>query len=170
QVTGRPIRDGAGRSRGGVIVLSDISLLKYTQDQVAALALVDELTQLANRRAFRERLELLSHEAARGRRFALTLVDIDHFKRVNDVHGHDVGDQVLIAVARTLQAQVRRSDLVARLGGEEFCVLEADVGDEAAAMAERLRVAIASIERPVRVTASFGVAHTGVVPADVLLR
>jgi diguanylate cyclase (GGDEF)-like protein len=169
QVTGRTIRDGAGRPRGGVIVLSDISLLKHTQAQVTALALLDELTGLANRRAFRERLAGLGR-AARGRGFALTLVDIDHFKRINDVHGHDVGDQVLVTAARTLRAHARRGDLVARIGGEEFCVLQADITEDAIALAEDLRIAIASIREPVAITASFGVCHTGIAPADRLLK
>jgi diguanylate cyclase (GGDEF)-like protein len=170
QVTGRTIRDGAGRPRGGVIVLSDISLLKHTQAQVTALALLDELTGLANRRAFRERLAGLGRGSARGKGFALTLVDIDHFKRINDVHGHDVGDQVLVAAARTLRAHVRRGDLVARIGGEEFCVLQADITEDAIALAEDLRIAIASIREPVAITASFGVCHTGIAPPEGLLK
>jgi diguanylate cyclase (GGDEF)-like protein len=170
QVTGRTIRDGSGRPRGGVIVLSDISLLKHTQAQVTALALLDELTGLANRRAFRERLAGLGRGSARGKGFALTIVDIDHFKRINDVHGHDVGDQVLVAAARTLRAHARRGDLVARIGGEEFCVLQADITDDAIALAEDLRIAIASIREPVAITASFGVCHTGIAPPEGLLK
>jgi diguanylate cyclase (GGDEF)-like protein len=172
QVTGRTIRDRGGRPRGGVIVLSDISLLKHTQAQVTALALLDELTGLANRRAFRERLAALGRAGREGRHrdFALTLVDIDHFKRINDVHGHDVGDLVLIAAARTLREHARRGDLVARIGGEEFCVLQADITADAIALAEDLRIAIASITAPVAITASFGVCHTGIAPPDRMLK
>jgi PAS domain-containing protein len=94
----------------------------------------------------------------------------DGFKRINDVHGHDVGDQVLVAAARTLRAHVRRGDLVARIGGEEFCVLQADITEDAIALAEDLRIAIASIREPVAITASFGVCHTGIAPPEGLLK
>jgi diguanylate cyclase (GGDEF)-like protein len=123
----------------------------------------DELTGLPNRRTLRERLELLSAEAARGRRFTVAIADIDHFKRVNDTHGHGVGDQVLVAVGRALRAAIRRSDLAARTGGEEFCVIQTDV--DVALMqllTERLRAAIAAIHEPLAVTASFGVCHSSV--------
>jgi diguanylate cyclase (GGDEF)-like protein len=91
------------------------------------------------------------------------MVDVDHFKRVNDTHGHHVGDEVLIAVAQALKAGVRRVDLVARYGGEEFCVLYSGVGDsDAARLAESLRRAVAEADGPVAVTASFGVCvHSG---------
>lgn len=91
----------------------------------------------------------------------MSLIDIDHFKRVNDTYGHGAGDQLLIAVARALRLNTRESDLVARFGGEEFCVIHESV--DAATMsvlAERLRAAIAAIEFPGGVTASIGACHS----------
>jgi diguanylate cyclase (GGDEF)-like protein len=125
-------------------------------------ARTDELTGLFNRRHFHERL---AAELARAQRdvssVGLVLLDVDDFKRVNDVHGHPVGDQVLVAFGEVLAAHVRAGDVVCRTGGEEFGVIlpNADVG-EAARCAERLvravRDATWSIAGPM--TASAGVA------------
>ncbi|HEY0249985.1 MAG TPA: GGDEF domain-containing protein, partial [Kofleriaceae bacterium] len=134
---------------------------RQAQLRLAELAITDELTQLPNRRALNERLELLAAEAARGRRFSVAIIDIDHFKKVNDTHGHAVGDQVLIAVAKTLRESIRRSDMIARMGGEEFCVIQTDIDvDLMTMLTERLRVAIENISEPLSVTASFGVCHS----------
>ena len=95
EASGRPLRDTTGTVVGGVVTFRDITKLRAAQDRLAELALTDEMTGLPNLRAFRFRLEQLVHESDRGRRFALVMVDVDHFKKVNDTHGHDVGDQVL---------------------------------------------------------------------------
>jgi len=159
--TGRPVVDREGVVRGGVVTLSDVTALRRMQDRLAELAITDELTRLPNRRALRDRLELLAAEAHRGRRFSLAIVDIDHFKNVNDTHGHAIGDEVLIAVAKTLRDSIRRSDMVARMGDEEFCVLQTDIDSELMTMlTERLRAAVEAIAEPVRITASFGVCHS----------
>ncbi|HEY0191871.1 MAG TPA: diguanylate cyclase [Kofleriaceae bacterium] len=163
--TGRPVHDREGQVRGGVVTLSDTTALRVAQDRLAELAVTDELTQLPNRRALRDRLELLAAEAARGRRYSIAIADIDFFKRVNDTHGHAVGDAVLVMVAHTLREQVRRNDLVARLGGEEFCVVQTDVdAEQMLVLTERLRLAIASITEPFHITASFGVCHSSKSP------
>jgi diguanylate cyclase (GGDEF)-like protein len=171
QCTGRTLR-GPGRDlRGGVVTINDVTALRRAQRRLLELAVTDELTGLPNRRMLRERLELLSAEAARGRRFTVAIADIDHFKRVNDTHGHGVGDRVLVAVGRALRAAIRRSDLAARTGGEEFCVIQTDV--DVALMqllTERLRAAIAAISEPLAVTASFGVCHSSVaIDPDAIL-
>jgi diguanylate cyclase (GGDEF)-like protein len=127
-------------------------------------AVTDDLTQLSNRRGFMEALEL---EVRRSERFggalSLVLLDLDDFKRINDRHGHQTGDDVLVAVGETLKTRVRDVDFAARLGGEEFAVLLPHTDAHGArALAESLRSSIAAIrfgkERGVRVTASFGVA------------
>jgi diguanylate cyclase (GGDEF)-like protein len=101
----------------------------------------DALTGLANRRQFREVMRLRGGE--RAFRGALLMVDVDHFKRVNDVHGHAAGDRVLVEVARRLGAATRADDLVARWGGEEFLVFAPNVeGAELDQLAERVRVAM----------------------------
>lgn len=161
-VTARPVLDEKNHSHGGVATFRDITALRAAEEALAQLAVTDPLTCLPNQRAFRERLELLIAEGARGRKFALVMADVDHFKAVNDNHGHPVGDKVLHAVAQALSRRVRKTDLVARYGGEEFCVLLTDVDVErAGAIAEELRAAVAAITEPVAVTASFGVCGFG---------
>ena len=157
-VTGRPIRDAQGHVRGGVITFNDITEMKVARQKLEQLASTDPLTGLANQRALRERLTLLAAEGARGRRFAVVLVDIDHFKQVNDSLGHLCGDELIKRVALALNGRVRSTDLVARYGGEEFCILLSDVDEDAALhVADELRKVIAADDRPVTVTASFGV-------------
>ena len=122
-------------------------------------ARTDGLTQLANRTAFNEGFEALSQPS----RSALILVDLDGFKEVNDAFGHAVGDAVLIAVSDRLQSVVRRGDLVARIGGDEFAVICEDVPDPdaalriAAAVADAVRVPIGYEGFVVHVRASIGV-------------
>jgi diguanylate cyclase (GGDEF)-like protein len=121
-------------------------------------AQTDGLTGLANRRAFDERL---AAEAARGP-VTLVMVDLDHFKRLNDTHGHQAGDEVLREVARILRQTAPAGALPARYGGEELVLIlpGTDLADGVAA-AERLRAAIAGAGGPVPVTASLGVASAG---------
>ncbi len=128
------------------------------------LATTDPLTGLPNRRALRTGLDRgLDHAKRRGTPLSLILLDLDHFKTINDEHGHLTGDAVLRRVAEILKAHLRSTDLAARYGGEEFAVLLPDTGSDAATRtAERVRVALsaAPIEfqgRSVRVTASLGV-------------
>jgi diguanylate cyclase (GGDEF)-like protein len=127
------------------------------------LALTDPMTGCANRRALEDRVRTELAWARQAKRpLSILVTDVDKFKRVNDEHGHAVGDAVIRHVAEVLKAGVRRSDLVARYGGEEFCVLlpQADAA-HAAALAERLRQTLAGGPVPevgLSITASFGVA------------
>ncbi|MBX7102085.1 MAG: GGDEF domain-containing protein [Myxococcaceae bacterium] len=171
-------RDAEGRPSQLLGVTNDVTSLVEVHESLQALARTDELTQLANPRHLRERLAQLVAEAGRGRRFALLLADIDHFKRLNDTFGHPVGDRVLASVARTLKVAVRQVDFVARSGGEEFTVLLVDVDEaEAQRLAERLRAAVqaAAHEQPATISvggACFSSAHTAdslVHHADVAL-
>jgi len=110
----------------------------------------DYLTRLYNRRYLFDRGQALVRAARRARKSLLVaILDIDHFKRINDEHGHEVGDRALVALARLLQSGAREQDVVARLGGEEFCLLAAGVTDPEA-MLNRLREALARLEVPVR--------------------
>ena len=108
-------------------VTQNIDLIEKTQALVDA-ATKDFLTGLYNRRFFFEKGVGKLERARRERKsVALAMLDIDHFKSVNDTYGHDVGDEVLQVVSKTLQDSARADDLVARLGGEEFCVLMEDI-------------------------------------------
>ena len=137
----------------------------------------DPLTGLLNRRGFDAQMRLALALARRsGRPLAVLTVDVDHFKRINDTHGHDVGDQVLQRLAQTLQQRLRDSDVVARFGGEEFVALLPDTDLRGAAViAETLVHAMAAQDDPVagRVTISAGVSALrdgSDQPADMLRR
>ncbi|OAI54824.1 hypothetical protein AYO44_03105 [Planctomycetaceae bacterium SCGC AG-212-F19] len=127
------------------------------------LATRDGLTGCLNRRAFLEELETQWNSALRyGYPLSCVMLDIDYFKGVNDSHGHAVGDQILVHVARQLDALKRAGDVLGRYGGEEFCLLlpHTDI-EAAAAAAERLRQGIAESKcEPIGVTVSIGVSAT----------
>lgn len=144
------------------------------REQLQTLVLTDALTGVPNQRAFRGRLDQLLAEGARGRSFALVLCDIDHFKAVNDTHGHVGGDQAIVAFSTVLRHHVRKTDFVARYGGEEFAVIYTDVSESRAAeLAEQLRLAVRGISVPCGLTASFGVcaySHAFEGTTDALIR
>ena len=110
-------------------------------ERMEQLATTDGLTNLVNHRHFQELFDAMMHRAERyGRKFSLVLCDIDHFKRVNDTHGHPVGDMVLRRVARILESSARNTDVVARYGGEEFAILMEETDSEGAnTICERIR-------------------------------
>ncbi len=136
-----------------VAVFRDISQHKKSEQEIHQLAFYDSLTKLPNRRLLLDRLhQALAVSARYSRHGALLFLDLDHFKTINDTQGHSMGDQLLIEVARRLQACVREGDSVARLGGDEFVVVLEDLGsgaDEAAtqteAVAEKIRL---ELEKP----------------------
>ena len=128
-------------------------------------SLTDPLTGLPNRREFNNRLEeRMAAWNRRGEQFSLLLVDVDHFKKLNDQHGHLAGDQVLAAMGRTLRAAIRREDAVARYGGEEFAILLPNTSlEQGGEVAEKVRQAVARIKvthnnQPLNITASIGAA------------
>ncbi len=147
--------------------------------EVTQRAVIDGLTGLTNRRGFESAMATAREEADRyGWQTSLLLVDLDHFKEVNDTYGHEAGDAVLRAVSRVLRERVREIDLCARVGGEEIAVVLKNTSAAGALeLAQRLRAAIDSLRvdvagQLVRVTASIGVAtHPTVVPEwDALYR
>ncbi|MGZ6131681.1 MAG: GGDEF domain-containing protein, partial [Myxococcaceae bacterium] len=134
-------------------------------DQTERLATTDGLTGLLNHRAFQARADEALAQARRyGRACAVLLTDVDHFKAVNDTHGHPIGDQVLKGVAQILREKARDTDLVARYGGEEFAVIMPETdGKGALVIAERIREAVqAKVFQtelgPLQVTISVGIA------------
>lgn len=142
-----PVRDESGAIVGAAEVFTENAELRQVLNDLEALrqkASHDELTGAGNRRAAEIALKTRFFELHQfGTPFGLVFLDIDHFKQINDVHGHGVGDQVLRLTANTLAAALRRGDLLVRWGGEEFLVLLADA--DAAVLArvtERLRVLV----------------------------
>jgi diguanylate cyclase (GGDEF)-like protein len=138
--------------------------LQLREEQVRALSLTDQLTGIANRRKLDETVNLEIDRVRRfGGRLALAMVDIDHFKRINDEFSHQVGDAVLAAVAAVIRSQTRKTDLPSRYGGEEFAILMPETSLATAVVyAERIREMLeASTISPLPwpVTASFGVAE-----------
>lgn len=142
--------------------VSDISDLKRVEEELRALSITDSLTGIHNRRYFQDRLRA---EMSRVRRtsgsLAVIMLDIDHFKRINDQHGHAAGDGVLQELCRRISLRLRRSDVFCRLGGEEFMVLCPNTdGVQAYSLAVELWEVLRStpMDGVGTVTASFGVA------------
>ncbi|WP_240308084.1 sensor domain-containing diguanylate cyclase [Thiohalospira halophila] len=163
ETTITPVQDETGRIRAYVSSGKDVTERVEMERQLREMAVTDPLTGLANRLRFEQTLEA---ELERSLRYdnplSLVMFDIDHFKAVNDTHGHEAGDDVLRTLADCVNNQLRRSDALARWGGEEFLVLAPQVGAaEAAALAEKLRAAVAAQDFGLSdpVTASFGVAE-----------
>ncbi|NWA87602.1 diguanylate cyclase [Pseudomonas sp. D8002] len=142
--------------------VSDISDLKRVEEELRALSITDSLTGIHNRRYFQDRLkaEMIRVKRASGA-LSVIMFDIDHFKRINDQHGHAVGDEVLKELCRRISQRLRRTDVFCRLGGEEFVVLCANTdGSQAFNVALELWQALRGepMEGVGTVTASFGVA------------
>jgi diguanylate cyclase (GGDEF)-like protein/PAS domain S-box-containing protein len=186
-INSSPIMDGNRSMRGAMATFNDetalqqansvlvdmMDKLKNSQEQAKSqnvelqrLATQDPLTNCLNRRSFFERAELAWAKAvAESQPLSCIMTDIDRFKSINDNFGHSVGDQVIEAVAKHLTSSFRKTDLICRYGGEEFCILMpgAELG-QAVKVAEQARAAIAKsvsgqlkTKDPLNVTASFGV-------------
>jgi diguanylate cyclase (GGDEF)-like protein len=182
-----PIHDDRGNVRGAISTfddlteleqknvtlqktLSDLTRSKRAVDlkskELEFLATRDPLTNCLNRRAFNEQIPRLFHEARSADKcLVCMMVDIDHFKRVNDNHGHSMGDKVIKFLAGTIANNIRTDDVLARFGGEEFCVImSVDSPTQAKAVAERMRESIkagdpSQFTASIRITASFGLAE-----------
>ena len=147
----RPVYDQAGKHIGQRASNRDISDRKAAEEQIRNLAFYDTLTQLPNRRLLNDRLgQTMASSKRSGRYAALMFLDLDNFKPLNDTYGHDVGDLLLVEVARRINSCVREVDTVARFGGDEFVVMlsELDVDkdestSQANIVAEKIRVLLA---------------------------
>jgi diguanylate cyclase (GGDEF)-like protein/PAS domain S-box-containing protein len=167
RIRAAPIRDDSGRIVGAVETFSDNSVERAARQQAETLerlALLDALTGIGNRRYLESRLRAKLDQTQRyGWPLGVVFVDVDHFKHVNVPHGHAVGDEVLRAVARTMEGGARSFDAVGRWGGEEFVAALTSVEPpEAVAAGERLRTLVASTRVPagsrhLHVTVSVGV-------------
>jgi diguanylate cyclase (GGDEF)-like protein/PAS domain S-box-containing protein len=175
-----PHRDADGRVIGVIGLLRDVTKRREAENAVRHLAYHDALTGLPNRRLFQERLrETVANAARYSRRFAVMILDLDRFKEVNDAHGHEAGDRLLRLFAGRLRTLLRKGDLLARMGGDEFVLLLPEVAGEhdVAPVAEKI---VAALSEPflvegeeVRVTASLGYAlhpDDGIDARDLLRR
>ena len=159
----------------------EITLLQEELEQERKRASTDPLTGLANRRAFTEALTHASQTTGAPGELTLLMADIDHFKRINDTHGHLIGDRVIRFLAQVLQQNTKGKDLAARYGGEEFIVMLTNTGLRGAeVVAEAIRAAVADAKlvrsdnkQPLgQITVSLGVAsyHPGEDPLETINR
>lgn len=157
-----PLRGRDGTVRGVVAVLRSIAERKALEEQLYEAGLTDPQTGLSNRRAF---IAMLEHHLAERADGCIALFDLDHFRALNDRHGHVVGDKVLVLFAQLLRSLVRSGDTVARIGGEKFGVLFPGAStDQAEAAVARVLATLSGTSRAVdntivRVSASAGVAR-----------
>jgi diguanylate cyclase (GGDEF)-like protein/PAS domain S-box-containing protein len=161
-----PLRDATGVLSHFAFFARDIHHVKMIEQQLAKLALIDSLTGTLNRPALHQQAD---KEFTRSKRYhrplSVIMLDIDHFKQVNDRYGHQAGDQVLQIFAEACQEIIRSTDLLGRVGGEEFAILLPDTPSKAAChLAERLRQRITKYpylagDMLIEVTASLGVAE-----------
>ncbi|QDV67771.1 putative diguanylate cyclase YdaM [Rosistilla carotiformis] len=163
-----------GDCKGMLLSLDDVSVLEEQNEQLRFLATRDPMTSCLNRRSFFEHLEQTWKSAFRYKHpVSCLMVDVDHFKGINDSFGHAVGDEVLKGVSAALLATARDTDFVCRYGGEEFCILLPHIDIDGVARAgERFRTAIEALQFPqLRVTASLGCSSgdLGAESADQLL-
>jgi diguanylate cyclase (GGDEF)-like protein/PAS domain S-box-containing protein len=148
--TCRPVFDAEGHYQGRRVAVRDITDRKRAEDEIRHLAYFDPLTHLPNRRLLMDRLSQALIASNRSREFgALMILDLDHFKSLNDTQGHDVGDRLLVEVAQRLSTSVRQEDTVSRLGGDEYVVMLEGLGpseriaaSQAESVAEKIRIAI----------------------------
>jgi diguanylate cyclase (GGDEF)-like protein len=174
------VRDTLGRLTHYVALFFDITTIKEHQAQLEHIAHFDALTNLPNRVLLADRLQqAMVQSQRRNHLLAVAYLDLDGFKQVNDTHGHDVGDQLLIAVAGAMKLALRESDTLARIGGDEFVAVLDDL-DTAEDCDSTLKRMLAAAARPVRlgdltlqVSASLGVTffpQGDAVDADQLMR
>ena len=159
-----------GQPIGFLKILRDVTDRKLAQDEIHRLASIDVLTGLANRAAFdAHRAEMVALAGRTGELLLLRMIDLDQFKEVNDLMGHQAGDHLLQQVAQRIRAISRESDFVARIGGDEFAMLQLHApspsagGTLAEKLLESLRLPFVIDERDIRISASIGIA---VCPVD----
>ena len=141
-----------------------LSQWRIREATIATLSRIDPLTNVMNRRSIANQLEQLHQQ--RKALYSVVLLDLDHFKHINDNYGHDMGDQVLIQVAECLAQHVREQDMIGRFGGEEFILLLPNTTTEQAQhVAERCRIALTELnfvyeQQPFSISASFGISSS----------
>jgi len=145
-----PLHGSQGHQEGGIAIVADVSEQKRSEDEIRHLAYFDPLTHLPNRRLLMDRLGHALTASNRSREYgALMILDLDHFKSINDTQGHDVGDRLLVETAQRLAGCLRQEDTVSRLGGDEYVVMlerlglsERGAATQAESIAEKIRFAL----------------------------
>jgi diguanylate cyclase (GGDEF)-like protein len=170
-----PIPDASGGVAGAIMVNHDITERKRAEDKLRGMVDRDPMTNAYNRRSLYDFLEGEIHRLRRyGGSLSVIMFDVDHFKDINDDHGHLAGDRVLVAIAELVREELRGLDRLARYSGEEFFLIAPNTSAQRAiVLAERLRarIASASFDTVARVTCSFGVCEfNGDEDADTLVR
>ncbi len=180
RLTGNRFYEANGEEHGLVGVIADITVIKAHQKELEHIAQYDALTNLPNRVLLADRLQHgMAQARQHGQQLAVAYLDLDGFKAVNDQHGHDAGDQLLVTVATRMRQALREGDTLARIGGDEFVAVLLDLQDVAASMPMLTRL-LAAAAQPVQVgdltlqvSASLGVTfypQAEEVDADQLLR
>ena len=173
-----PIKDTAGQITHIVATGADNTELHHARETIEQLAYYDPLTQLANRRLLADRMkQAIADAERRGAMLAVMLFDLDDFKTINDTHGHEAGDALLVELAEVMQSSVRDQDTAARMGGDEFVILIKDVhGPEevqqiALKILERIKQTHCQADTSLKVSSSIGIAlypHDADNPSDLL--
>ncbi len=171
-----PLRDENNSIQFIFISVEDVTDVASYEKRLMELNIKDGLTGLYNRRFLEQKLkEEMGRYKRYSRPFSIIMLDIDHFKRINDTYGHQCGDKVLQSIASTVLSHIRKTDFLARYGGEEFCcVLPETRIEQALILAERLRKAVSKIKikYKVKMTVSLGVAEArkGIDTPELLLK
>ncbi|MDC0335852.1 diguanylate cyclase [Pseudodesulfovibrio sp.] len=161
-----PLHDPFGNVSYFAAIERDVTQAKVEEENLRLIAIEDQLTSLLNRRGFTEKAQFLVAQARRMNwPLCLLMLDIDFFKKVNDTYGHDTGDEVLRTLGKLLKSQVRETDVVGRLGGEEFAlVLPNTSAQDAHSLAEKIRIDVENLkvhlneEKHITFTLSIGLA------------
>jgi diguanylate cyclase (GGDEF)-like protein/PAS domain S-box-containing protein len=173
------VKDASGQTRNYVVLSNDITLMKEHQDQLERISRYDILTNLPNRSLLADRLSQAMLQCSRHKQsLAVVFLDLDHFKDVNDTHGHDVGDELLIALSARMKEALREGDTLARIGGDEFVAVLADLVkvEDCEPVLERLLLAasepVTVSDTVLNISASIGVTlyPQDSVDADQLVR
>jgi len=168
-----------GDSRSATDLARENAALKARVAELERLVACDTLTPLFNRRHFMEELDRWCWRAHRyGGHYGLLYIDVDNLKSVNDRHGHLAGDVLLTSIAKALLGTVRRSDLIARIGGDEFAILLDNIqenelarkADRVAAMVGKLKIPHDGAQLAPSISAGYAVIEPGVKPSELLLR
>ncbi|MBO0962799.1 sensor domain-containing diguanylate cyclase [Neobacillus sp. MM2021_6] len=179
ELKGTPMFDEDGNFQHMMLVGREITERKNYQKELEFLSFHDALTGVPNRRLFKEKLEQALKEGKRyNRKFAVLFIDLDHFKRINDTYGHDIGDELLLEFSLRVKNQLRETDTLARHGGDEFTIILSELIDEEDALIIAKRI-LASLKEPwkfgehvIQMTLSMGIAFypTDGTTSDELLK